>query len=207
MTEKGVKEKIGECAFKLFLSRGIKAVTMDMIAQQIGISKRTLYETFSSKEELLMGVIDTMGNKMLQRGREVLNSDIPSIMKIFHITSLSNDRSEGEKIFWHDVIISYPALAENFNDIFEVLAKKMHVLIAQGIEEGYFYSNINIDNFIAMFSMPKIKFDPSLTAIELLDYHKYGAAVFLRAMSTPKGIDVIDELCIENNINIITGLR
>lgn len=38
----------------LFMRNGIKSVTMDNIAGQMGISKRTLYENFRDKDELLM---------------------------------------------------------------------------------------------------------------------------------------------------------
>lgn len=47
------KEKIIETALQMFSSRGCRGVTMDDIAQAMHISKRTLYETFSNKEELL----------------------------------------------------------------------------------------------------------------------------------------------------------
>ena len=47
------KEKIVETALQLFNTRGCKGVTMDDIATSMHISKRTLYETFANKEELL----------------------------------------------------------------------------------------------------------------------------------------------------------
>lgn len=48
-----LKEPIMETAMKLFAEHGIKAVKMDDIAQRMGISKRTLYEVYQDKEELL----------------------------------------------------------------------------------------------------------------------------------------------------------
>lgn len=47
------KEKIVETALLMFNSRGLRGVTMDDIAQALHMSKRTLYETFANKEELL----------------------------------------------------------------------------------------------------------------------------------------------------------
>lgn len=47
------KEKIVETALQMFNSRGLRGVTMDDIAQALHMSKRTLYETFANKEELL----------------------------------------------------------------------------------------------------------------------------------------------------------
>ena len=44
----------------MFRTYGIRAVTMDMLAAQMGISKRTIYEVFSDKDELLKGVLKWM---------------------------------------------------------------------------------------------------------------------------------------------------
>ena len=48
-----MKERILETADKLFYLRGIRAVGVDTIAAEIGISKRTLYNHFPSKDELI----------------------------------------------------------------------------------------------------------------------------------------------------------
>jgi AcrR family transcriptional regulator len=54
MSEKPtMKQRILETADKLFYSRGIRAVGVDTIAAEIGISKRTLYNHFPSKDELI----------------------------------------------------------------------------------------------------------------------------------------------------------
>jgi TetR/AcrR family transcriptional regulator, cholesterol catabolism regulator len=51
------KTRILAKATGMFLQQGIKSITMDEISEQVGISKRTLYENFSNKEDLLREVI------------------------------------------------------------------------------------------------------------------------------------------------------
>ena len=51
--KKLLKGRILETAMKAFAERGVKAVRMDDVAQMLGISKRTLYEIYRDKEELL----------------------------------------------------------------------------------------------------------------------------------------------------------
>ena len=53
MATEETREKIVETALQMFNSRGCRGVTMDDIAQALHMSKRTLYETFANKEELL----------------------------------------------------------------------------------------------------------------------------------------------------------
>ena len=48
---------------ELFKTYGIKSVTMDSLASHLGISKRTIYEVFSDKDELLVERSDMNGTK------------------------------------------------------------------------------------------------------------------------------------------------
>jgi AcrR family transcriptional regulator len=52
-----IRNRIIEGAAELFKNYGIKSVTMDSLANHLGISKRTIYEAFSDKDELLTGVL------------------------------------------------------------------------------------------------------------------------------------------------------
>ena len=58
-----IRERIIEGAAHLFKIYGIRAVTMDSLASHLGISKRTIYEVFSDKDELLVSVLQWMGEK------------------------------------------------------------------------------------------------------------------------------------------------
>lgn len=48
-----VHDRIIDLAFQAFLQRGFKAVSMDLVASRLRISKKTIYKHFDSKEELL----------------------------------------------------------------------------------------------------------------------------------------------------------
>ena len=51
--KKGLREVILKAAMKAFTEKGIRAVKMDDIAESLAISKRTMYEIYATKEELL----------------------------------------------------------------------------------------------------------------------------------------------------------
>jgi AcrR family transcriptional regulator len=53
-----MNERILETADRLFYLRGIRAVGVDTIAAEIGISKRTLYNHFPSKDELIRAYLE-----------------------------------------------------------------------------------------------------------------------------------------------------
>ena len=61
--KQSMKERILETADRLFYLRGIRAVGVDTIAAEVGISKRTLYNHFPSKDELIAAYLQGRFNK------------------------------------------------------------------------------------------------------------------------------------------------
>lgn len=53
-----VRKRILTEATNLFFQNGIRDITMDNIAEKLGISKRTIYETFKNKSELLINCFE-----------------------------------------------------------------------------------------------------------------------------------------------------
>lgn len=60
---KDTKERIRECAISLFKEQGFENVTVVQICEAAGITKRTFYYHYNSKEELLYGITDYLGVK------------------------------------------------------------------------------------------------------------------------------------------------
>ena len=87
-TKKEIHNLIVETAHTLFIERGIKDVKMDDIAAELSISKRTIYELFNDKEQLLREVLRLQYEKMQERGKEVIrnSSDILEIiLKLYNL--------------------------------------------------------------------------------------------------------------------------
>ncbi|GJL77624.1 MAG: TetR family transcriptional regulator [Nitrospinaceae bacterium] len=57
MTLSSKREHLIETAVKLFSRRGFHAVGIDMILKESGVAKRTLYNHFKSKDELILAVL------------------------------------------------------------------------------------------------------------------------------------------------------
>ncbi len=58
------KERIAAKAEEMFMQYGIRSVSMDDIANNLGMSKKTLYQYFADKDELVEAVVDTHINKV-----------------------------------------------------------------------------------------------------------------------------------------------
>ena len=106
------RQRIIEEAAVMFRTYGIRAVTMDMLANQMGMSKRTIYEVFSDKDELLQGVLKWMTIKQQEVMTKILDESENVIEAIFKMLDLMSDHFQNMspafqmdiKKYHHDVI-------------------------------------------------------------------------------------------------------
>jgi AcrR family transcriptional regulator len=85
--------RIIDGAAELFRIYGIRAVTMDMIASHLGISKRTIYERFGDKDEMLFAVLNSMLIKQKEKIDSIIQSSPDIISAIFTLLDLGRDHA------------------------------------------------------------------------------------------------------------------
>lgn len=101
-------------AFKeLAAVQGISRVTVDELAERTGISKRTIYRYFESKEQIIVSVLEDIMSAMGQKVQEALGSSDDPVEKITNITKVI---PENIKLFFpvafYDLQKYYPHLWE-----------------------------------------------------------------------------------------------
>jgi AcrR family transcriptional regulator len=82
------RDRIIEAALKLFNYRGYKSVTMREIAKELGMSSKTFYNSFSSKEEIAEEVLLTLSRNIYDRIDDVKNSNTDPISKLKELLNL-----------------------------------------------------------------------------------------------------------------------
>lgn len=65
------KKRILKISTELFYKQGLKMVSMDQIAQELGISKRTLYEKYKDKDAIILDVLENMFDTYISMMRRV----------------------------------------------------------------------------------------------------------------------------------------
>ena len=86
-----IRQTIVEEAAVMFRTYGIRAVTMDMLAGQLGISKRTIYEVFRDKDELLQGVLKWMKEKQAETMKKIFSESENVIEAIFKMLDMMSN--------------------------------------------------------------------------------------------------------------------
>jgi TetR/AcrR family transcriptional regulator, cholesterol catabolism regulator len=194
------RERIIEGTAELFKTYGIKSVTMDSLATYLGMSKRTIYEIFADKDELLVGVFKWMSEKQQELVRKFLNESENAIVAIFKLMEININHFNGMspafqfemKKFYHDVLtskteqIEMPDISNNVQ------------LIEKGIKEKLFRKDINPDLVNRCFySIAKSMMDQELFSFEKYSRREVMQNTFvnyLRGISTPAGLDLINKL-------------
>ncbi|MBP6870503.1 MAG: helix-turn-helix transcriptional regulator [Bacteroidales bacterium] len=64
-------ERIILKSIELFTRYGIRLVTMDQIAEEVGMSKRTIYELFKNKDTLVMECLESIHRKQMTEIQEI----------------------------------------------------------------------------------------------------------------------------------------
>lgn len=135
------KNKFLEKALALFLENGAKTLTMDDIAREFGMSKRTIYQHYKNKEELLDSVLDFHTDMVISKLKAIteienLNSVEKMLIRDEDLQKLSNNQ---KSIFIRQVKKYYSNLSKkNAIKAYEKLKTIFISNIEQGQKEGLY---------------------------------------------------------------------
>ncbi|WP_300021807.1 TetR/AcrR family transcriptional regulator [uncultured Maribacter sp.] len=199
-----MKEKIRETASQLFLERGFKSITMDDIAKEIGISKKTIYSEYGNKTSL---VEDCVMNKFchLSDGIDlIIAMEKNAIEELYEIkkyvmSHLNDEKSSPQ----YQLMKYYPKIHKNLKLMqFDKMHSCVLLNVERGLEQGLFRDNIEPEfvariYFTGMNSIkdqnifPLDEFPIAKLMDSFLEYH-------LRGIVTPKGKTILNNIINSN---------
>jgi AcrR family transcriptional regulator len=150
--KKSLKGRILEAAMKAFAQRGVKAVKMDDIAQMLSISKRTLYEIYKDKEELLyQGVVqyDQNNRQYLAAFVEQASSVMDIIIEFYQRRVVSVGTVNP---LFYEEIQKYPKVVEYLNKEREHAYDQFLGFLQRGVREGYFREDVDYELVTQLFN-------------------------------------------------------
>ncbi|MDO8188458.1 TetR family transcriptional regulator [Conexibacter sp. JD483] len=109
-TRRAVQKEIGDAALQLFVERGFEATTIDDIAAAVGMSQRSVFRYFATKEEIVVGKLDLSAEEMLDRLR-ARPGDEPvwaSLRRLFDVVDAPEERELSQPI--QRVVFETPTL-------------------------------------------------------------------------------------------------
>ncbi|MCH5330161.1 MAG: TetR/AcrR family transcriptional regulator [Alistipes sp.] len=193
------REQIVENAMRMFVSQGIKSVRMDDIAQELGISKRTLYEMFGDKEELLylclkrhMTLVNDCVAEKARTGGNMLESILIGFVEMTQYSE-TNSRITG------NLRKFYPSVHDRLHrELGENGSRRFKNAIEECVNHGLIDGKANIDLAIKMLYYMAIGIVARKEVIlpdglSVRDAFLHVVMLFFRGISTPEGMRVIDD--------------
>jgi AcrR family transcriptional regulator len=132
-------DQIVSQARRLFLSSGFRSVSMDELAADLGMSKKTLYQHFRSKDELVRAVLETKFDHVERDLEQVLATpDVPMPEQLKRLlTTLQGHVHEIQPAFVRDVQRSDPSLFAHIDERRQAIIRKYFgALLEKGRREG-----------------------------------------------------------------------
>ena len=197
------QEKIVDHVSQMILSLGVKSVRMDDVANSLGMSKRTLYELFGDKEELLsQSIVHMMERRCKNISAQVRDCDnmLEVLMKSIKIFTNSGQVSDMEKRLTANLKKFYPAVYEKVQRVHsEWGVQGLQYALDRCLAEGYLDPSVDVELMARLFftSTGVLMSDNDVILPEGVSREEaFGAMVvnFLRGLSTVKGLQLIDEM-------------
>lgn len=193
-----MKEKIISTSEELFLSLGFKSVTMDDIANTIGISKKTIYAHFSNKTELVEVVTFSVLDHITEGIDRINAASVNPIEELYEIKMFVMNYLKNERVSpQHQLKKYYPEIFERLKiKQFEKMHSSVENSLKMGMNTGLFRADIDIDFISRMYFngmtgirdisiFPEDRFDRNYLFESYLEYH-------LRAIVTETGLNLLN---------------
>ena len=201
-----MKETILKKAGEIFSKYGFKSVTMDDIANGMGISKKTIYKYYKNKVELVDEAVCYFHDEMHKTISNICTVGYNAIQENFEIKKMFKDmfkNSDDSPMYQLEKYYpkTYHKIIANELSVFK---ECINSNIDKGIEEGLYRKDINKELAIKFyFSLMLSIHDSSLYTynkntinileLSVLEYHT-------RAIATEKGLQILEEQLKKNEL-------
>jgi len=190
----------------LFTKYGIRSVTMDDVASELGISKKTLYQHVSDKADLIGKAIQHEFDKISERFAEIFSQEVNAIEQLLNLHRLAISlHKEYSPVIERDLKKYYP---EIFYKILEHRQSQMIKYITRnmekGIVEGLYRGDMNTD-IISRLYMLKVESNFNNAMYDCTEYShneiiREIIIYHLRGICSRKGLDFLEQQLLEDNM-------
>lgn len=188
-------EKVG----KLYMKYGIKSITMDDVAKELGISKKTLYNYFSDKTDLVNQVLAYLISFHTDKSDCIFCKNMNAVEEIFEVNAfLTNMLTNYNHSMVYDLKKYYPDLFTKFH---KIRRDKMYDSVIEnlkkGKKEGLFRKELK-EEIIAKLHVARIEgiLDNNIFTVEEFTSPAFSLEIFtyhLRGICNEKGLEIVNK--------------
>jgi AcrR family transcriptional regulator len=199
MKELTTEARILDGALTLFYKHGIKSITMDDIARQLGMSKKTIYRFFRDKEEMVLKCCDRDLHDRDCMFREITGASTDAIGELMEMMKhMGKMFSQMNPNLFYDMQKYHPAAYKMFRDFKEKnILRMVEDNLRKGIGQGLYRRDINIP-VIARLRIEEVEMgmNPHLFPAQVFRLADVQLAIFdhfMHGITTLKGHKLINK--------------
>ena len=194
MGEDARRNHIIEVATKAFHSEGIRNVTMDHIAHALTMSKRTLYQLFSDKEDLLLACAlkrEQEEHALIEKLNQQTDNVLDHLLATFALRMREMDDIKHD---FFTEIVKYPRVIKFYEQAQKEREAEAVNFLNKGIKQGFFRPNVN---FHIVYNQLCTGLSALMTNSDMNQYSqrelfRNTVIPYVRGCATIKGIEIID---------------
>ncbi|MCQ2267126.1 MAG: TetR/AcrR family transcriptional regulator [Bacteroidaceae bacterium] len=194
-TSTDTRQQVIQVAQRAFRKQGVRQFTMDNLAAELGMSKRTLYQLFADKEDLLLACIMSkeacLHERHLQQRRDTDNV-LDFILRDF---AFRLEDAQNDSLAFIADIKRYPRVVEHLKAHSESHVQRAVEFLQKGVEQGVFRADVDYTIFynFASRQLSMMSEQPYFRSLPLRDIFLNVTVVFLRGCCTDRGNQLINE--------------
>lgn len=198
-----ISDDLLQSILKILLQIGIRETTMSSIASELGMSKRTLYELFGSKNEMVLATLDYHHALFGMRSREIIRTSPDMMSAMTQIYGIQRDfLCKANVKFLQDMHSLYPEIHKRYEGYLESRMVSWEEMYMKGVDQGVFRPGVNLRTLtrllhIQMEALKRMEenFPPDVSLMEVYDTI---CNSFLHSIASHKGMDMLEKLEIKN---------
>jgi TetR/AcrR family transcriptional regulator, cholesterol catabolism regulator len=205
MEEQDIRDKILEGTEMLFTKYGIRSVSMDDIARHLSVSKKTLYQHFADKDELVYRMSERYLARTSKNYEEIKNTSGNSVEELSRISvRMKQDFENMNPSLLFDLQKFHSRAWSLYNQHkSEVISQSVEQNIVQGIRDGLFRGDLN-PNVLARLriAMMESGFNEHVFPREQFNFIEVQTQIFelfVYGMCTDKGRKLYQQYIKNNN--------
>lgn len=197
-----LKDRIIQQASMLFFTKGVKSMTMSDVANELGISKRTLYEVFRDKEELLEACICCQLEKADQEINEIIahSEDVIDTLMRVYAKNLREVQGTSRSVI-HDLKKYYAPVYHKIECRQKEGMSLFEPLLAKGVEEGLIRDDVNFEilTWLLKAQFKALLYDDIMPTdkFPIEEFVRVIILNFIRGIVTPEGNEKVDKIVAE----------
>ena len=189
-----VRQTVIQAATQYIKEHGLRSFTMDELAHNLRMSKRTLYQVFSDKEDLVFHCFEAENKVRAERVAEIMAGSEDVLDVMLRVVAYEMQKFGDMRPATIEELQKFPKVVALLEKQRREQSTQGAQFFEKGVEQGLFLKGIDytIVDSIMRNMIRNAMYEDTMREVSFNHIFRHAALIYLRGCATPKGIERID---------------